>query len=126
MDTALRPLPHGEVKEIAEVDWLLFAEHVVMFVHMEDEVRGGKRSFVESLNPILKGFMVLLHNLVHWPSCPMKQVVEPVEGIVEEAEVVQVYVQNGSHRLNPIFDSSPRLGTSRSPGRSPASGGMCL
>ena len=68
-----------------------------MFVHMEDEPWGGKGSLCQCVNPILKGFMVVLHNLVYWPSCPMKQIVKPVEGILEEPKVVQIYVKHGSH-----------------------------
>ena len=33
-----------------------------------------------------KGFVVVVHNLIHWPVRPIKQFVEPVQGIVQEIE----------------------------------------
>ena len=70
-----------------------------MFVHMEDELRDSKRPLGESLLPILKGFVMMVYNLIHWPVCPRKQFVEPVQGIVQEIKVVQVYVEDGGHRI---------------------------
>jgi len=99
MHPTVRPLPHRKVEEIAKLDRFCLAKHVVMFVHMENELRGGKRSFCESLLPILKGFVMMVHDLIYWPVRPIKQFVEPVEGIIEEVKVVQVYVKDGGHRI---------------------------
>jgi hypothetical protein len=92
MQTAVRPLLHRKVEEITEADGPSLAKHVVMFVHMEDELWGGKRPLGKSLFPVFQGFVVMVHNLIHWPVRPIKQFVESVQGIVEEAKVVQVYV----------------------------------
>ena len=99
MHTTLGPSPHREVEKITKPDWLSLAKHVVMFVHMEDELRCDKRPLVESLFPVFKGFMVVVHNLIHWTVRPIKQFVEPVQGIVKETKVVQVYVEDGCHRI---------------------------
>ncbi len=99
MHPTVRPLPHRKVKEIAKLDRLFLAKHVVMFVHMKNELRGGKRPLGESLFPVFQGFVVVVHNLIHGPVCPIKQFVEPVQRIVQETKIVQVYVEDGSHRI---------------------------
>ena len=90
------------------MDRLFLAKHVVMFVHMKNEPWSGKRPLCDGLLPILKGFVVVVHNLIHWPVRPIKQFVEPVEGIIEEVKVVQVYVEDRGHhsgrqRRTPFF-----------------------
>ena len=99
MHTAFRPSLHRKVEEITELDWPCLAQHVVMFVHMEDELRGGKRPFDESLFPVFQGFVVVVHNLIHGPFRPIKQFIEPVQRIVQEIKIVQVYIEDGSHRF---------------------------
>ena len=99
MHTALRPSLHRKVEKITELDRPCLAKHVVMFVHMKNEPWSGKRPLGDGLLPILKGFVMMAHNLIHWPVRPIKLFVEPVQRIVEESKVIQVYIEDGGHRI---------------------------
>ncbi len=100
MHTTIGPSPHRKIEKIAETYGLSFAKHVVVFVHMEDEPWSGKRPFLNGTYPVFQGFVMMVHKSIHWPVRPTKQFVESVQGIIEKSKVVQVYVQNGSHRIS--------------------------
>ena len=84
MDTSLWPSPLGKVEETSKVNWLLFAKHVVMFVHMENESWRGKRVLSDGTYPILQRLVVMVYKPVNWPIRPSKYFVESVQRVIEE------------------------------------------
>ena len=71
--TGFGPSLHCKEEEIAETDWFPFAKHIVMFIDMEDELRGRKRPYAKSAYPVLERFVVMNDDSVSGLASPPEQ-----------------------------------------------------
>jgi len=98
-DSTLRPVAHGKVEKTPEVRRGPVAHHVVVLVSMNDEAWTPNSARCDHPPPSRVSLVMVLDDEINRPSCPGEKPVQLAPWMLEQREVVQVYVQDDRHRL---------------------------
>jgi len=93
----MAPLLHYEVHEIPQIHRRLFAEHVVVLINVKDKRRSSDDAFAYSRLPAFYDLVVMVHDKVHGSPRTFEDLVEPSQGVLEQAEIVEINVHNERH-----------------------------
>jgi hypothetical protein len=94
MHLALRPFPHDEEHEVAGVGGLRIAKQVVVLIDVEDEAGIADHPCLDGTLQVAQGVPVFLEHGVHGPLGPAQKLIQPLDGSVEELEVIEVDVED--------------------------------
>jgi hypothetical protein len=94
MYSASGPSPHGKIEEIPKLHRTLLAQHVMVLVHVNDELGRSDNPFLDQCRPPQVSLMVMFHDKINWPGSPFKELVQLMDGPCHQPEIVQINVQN--------------------------------
>ena len=90
----MRPSPHGKIEEVSAQHRTFLAQHVVVLVHMNDELGRSDNMLLDQFRPPQVCLMVMVYDKINWPGSPFKELVQLMDGPCHKPEIVQINVQD--------------------------------